>query len=156
MHKVYVKRKIISPCAKVRSVLWEIESWANFWLPTHSVAVLYDDAFHQDFSMFLDWQAANAYIRTVRFLDAKGNIAFFSPTPPPPMIVHHGVWQLTPEDNQSTDLVAIRWFKIPLIEKETFEEHRKRLQDFSNGFVIRLENLLKCLGELCENTTRSY
>ncbi|MCI0382490.1 MAG: hypothetical protein L0207_05525 [Chlamydiae bacterium] len=142
-----------SSAEKVRAILWEIKSWVQFWSPLHKVEIFYDDGVHQDFSMFLEWQATNAYIRTVRFLDHEGNIAFFSPVAPPPMIVHHGLWQISASDNQSAELTAMRWFKLPLIERETLEEYQKRLKDFSESFVGRLENLLKCLGELCEKST---
>ncbi len=153
MQKIIVKTKINSPCVKVRSILWEIKYWTNFWIPTHNVNVLYDDTLHQDFSMSLDWQTSSTYIRTVRFLNEQGNITFFSPTPPPPMTLHQGLWELTPENDQITELTAIRFFTIPLSENETLKEYEKRLNDFSQGFVVRLEKLLKCLGELCESST---
>lgn len=150
MHNISVKRKIRSPCEKVRAILWGIKSWSQFWSPLHKVDLLYDDGVHQDFAMFLEWQTADTYIRTVRFLDDEGNIAFFSPKPPPPMTVHHGLWQLGLDSDLGVELTAVRWFELPYIEKETLEEYQQRLKDFSRGFMERLENLLKRLGELCE------
>jgi hypothetical protein len=141
-----------SSCEEVRALLWGIKSWAQCWSPIHTVEILYDDGFHQDFAMFLEWQASDTYIRTVRFLDGEGDIVFFSPKPPPPMTTHHGKWQLTLDEDQDVELTAIRWFELPLIEKETQEEYQQRLKNFSAKFVERLEHLLKCLEELCEKS----
>jgi hypothetical protein len=153
VHKIFVKRTIRCFCPSVQTVLWEIKNWTQFWSPLHQVNIHYDDGRHQDFSMFLEWQERHTQIRTVRFLDHQGNISFFSPIPPPPMTVHQGFWQLSAENHRETELTAIRWFKLPMIEKEGFEEYQKRLKEFSEGFVLRLEKLLERLGELCEKST---
>ncbi len=150
MHKISVRKKINSSRSKVHAALWDIRNWAQFWAPLHKVEVLYDDGAHQDFILFLEWQEQNTYVRTVRFLDDKGNIAFFSPVPPAPMIVHHGLWHLTADHSQCTELTAIRWFSLPLLESKTLEENQQHLKEFSDSFVSRLEHLLEHLGDLCE------
>jgi len=149
VQKITVRRKINAPLDEVRGALWRIKDWAQFWAPLHKVEIFYDDGVHQDFTMFLEWQAVDTHVRTVRFLDAKGNISFFSPTPPLLMSVHQGVWELS-SDQGYTELAAVRYFELPYQEKETTEEYNCRLGIFSKGFEERLTSLLERLGELCE------
>ncbi len=148
--KICVKTEIRSSYEKVRSVLWDIREWTQFWYPVHKVEILYDDGKHQDFVMFLNWQAKETNIRTVRFLDSEGNIVFFSPKPPAPMRVHQGLWQLKRSEN--IELTATRWFELFPVEKESPEAYQKRRKEFSDGFVERLEKLVMSLGKLCEKS----
>ena len=151
MHKISVAKKIKAPSEKVRDILWRIESWTQFWDPLYKVNILYDDGFHQDFSMFLEWGNQDSHIRTIRFLDRNGDIVFFSPIPPAPMTSHHGMWQVVTHGNY-TELKATRWFSLSERTKETLGKGEQDLESFSKGFEKRLENLLECLGALCETS----
>jgi hypothetical protein len=153
MHKISIKRKIKTSYEALLNILWKIEAWSYFWSPIHQVYISYDDGIHQDFCMYLDWQNESSFIRTVRFLDHKRNINFFSPSPPPPMAIHHGQWELNIDAEQNVELTATRWFKLHEINEESSEIYEKRLSLFSNGFEKRLERLLENLGNLCEKST---
>ena len=150
MHTVEAVKKIKAPCQDVWRLIWEIKSWACFWDPLHAVEVLYDDGFHQDFTMSVTWQNRESRVRTVRFRGGDGEIHFFSPEPPLPTAVHHGVWKLTANQDGTTTLAAMRSFDLPPFEEENFKNYSERLKIFSEGFQRRLGKLVEKLGSACE------
>lgn len=142
MHKITSTKIIRARANEVSQFIWNIQEWSHFWSPLHKVDILYDDGLHQDFVMSLDWQESNASVRTVRFRkDKRTNIFFFSPKPPLPMTLHHGLWQIVPYPDGKTELTVVRWFSLPPQED---------VEDLSQNFQTRIEALLEKLGGVCE------
>ncbi len=150
MHRIESMRKIRAAESDVRHLIWDIKAWSCFWEQIQAVDILYDDGIHQDFIMSLSWQNRDSSIRTVRFRDQNGNIHFFSPQPPSPTTVHRGLWKLVASEDGTTALTAMRWFEMPIQEKENLETHSQHLKTFSEDFQTRLETLLGRLGAVCE------
>ena len=104
------------------------------------VEVLYDDGVFQEFRIFVDWEGEISPVRTVRFREESGSIAFFSPVPPPPMTCHQGFWRFIPLPEGGTQLIAERTFLYP----------NDDLLSFSGRFRDRLERLLNKVDEKCQ------
>ena len=147
MYSITSSIKIKVPLQAVQQNIWNIQFWTFIWNPLQKVRVFYDDGIHQDFELQVEWQGSIENVRTIRFLKDSKNIFFFSPKPPSPTILHHGLWHFTPLLNQVTELVATRWFKLPDFDNYNRKVHK---QDFINGFQLRLDNLVDKLRGLCE------
>lgn len=143
MRKVHASICICCDYKKLVAFFWDISKWSSFWSPIHDVEVLYDDGKNQEFSMKVDWQNDVHRIRTIRFIE-HSKIVFFSPTPPPPTVIHHGTWSFTSNPQQEIEVRAERFFCLP--SYFTPMETSKFMTTFEN----RLNKILLGAKRLCE------
>lgn len=149
MRCVRAKQIIHSNYTTLSAFFWNIEKWANFWSPISGVSVYYDDGFHQEFSMKVDWEGALHHVRTARFRIGK-EIYFFSPISPPPLTLHQGKWAFNEFGRDVFEVEAIRWFDVPS-ELDSF-----KLETFKKSFTHRLEKILKGARRACEKKIQLF
>lgn len=126
----------------IQKAFWTLSRWQEVWAPMQKITILYQDDFHQEIVMQVNRDGVEECNRTIRFRKADNReIAFFSPLPPPMMILHRGVWRLQ-GDNTMTRVTAIREFKL-IREDEDDIAYAHRTMQFADNFNRRLLKILQ-------------
>ena len=140
--KIHQEIIIAANADEISALFWNIKAWNNIWMPIQTIEMLYEDDNHQEMIMKVDRDGKMESNRTIRFRHhVSGEIAFFSPTPPPMMSYHKGFWRFVANGKQ-TKIISERDYSLTRIVSESEHEFSGRQQVFSQGFTQRLLNIL--------------
>jgi hypothetical protein len=143
---IEVSRVVEAAPREVADLFWDIEAWQAIWDRIDQVEVGYDDGVHQEFAMDVQRDGRTEQVRTIRFRDHGGDIAFFSPTPPPTMEHHAGEWLFVPEGERCR-VVARRRYRLRRHEREGEAAFEERWREYGERFSARLDRILGCFSE---------
>jgi hypothetical protein len=142
MDSICPKRVIAARAADVRELFWDIAAWQRIWSPIDAVEVVYDDGLLQESLMTLGWGGGTTQIRIIRFREPDGNIAFFSPTPPPEMTTHVGRWEFE-DRGDACAVTARRDYELRRDPAENDDAFSERRASFRAAFQGRVERILE-------------
>jgi len=144
MKFLMVKTTVSASVDQVSQDLWQFEKLQSLWNPITQYQITYDDGFHQECRMWVDWQGERVPLRAIRWRKGE-DIWFFNPEPPPMMSFHRGIWRIRRLDADLCQIIAYREYNIsPFLQNDETDE-KIREQRFHKAFKERLETLTKYL-----------
>jgi hypothetical protein len=142
MDHIEVTRVIPSAPDAVRELFWAIGEWTRIWDRLTRIDVGYDDGVHQEVTMTVTRDGRLERVRTARFR-VDGDIAFFSPEPPPAMDSHRGAWAFAP-DRAGCRVTARREYCLLPDSEHGSASNACHRAEYRARFESRLASILEC------------
>lgn len=138
-----VRARAVVPASvpQVADLFWDVRGWHRIWNKIDEVAVLFDDGIHQEFRMMVQRDGRAEDVRTVRYRQPNGDVAFFSPAPPPAMTIHTGSWSFR-DVSGGCEVTAVREYRLRPGPQETAAELAASRAAYAQAFTGRLQAIL--------------
>ena len=104
---------IESDVASVYRAFADLTRWKGILDDVLDATVLYDDGYHQEFTMTVARPAGPETVRGIRYCRPHRELELFQPQPPPGLRAMRGTWTFSQEDGgRRTRVVATRSFEL--------------------------------------------